>query len=288
MYTRSPFRVVVAIVAIGAVLLPAVHAENPKAAKVSPTYIDDDATLEYFTEKLGTLIAKGKCISPNDVKKKTETDHPFALKTTAPGTTALAPEEVYKKLLSSVYIIGCVKKTDDAEEYEDGWFATAWALTDDGVLMTNWHVFEKADRAYFGVANAKGDVFPMIGSGTTALDTAIGNLFVAGQRLAVVVNGYFGERLMQIAAAHGIETTPTTGYHETLTLFWIRCVREHLAEHTCDTPLVALANGLVARYDKNTPLKHYTRERLFSPAARADWVEPDIAQKEEGVICYNA
>ena len=162
MYTRSPFRVVVAIVAIGAVLLPAVHAENPKAAKVSPTYIDDDATLEYFTEKLGTLIAKGKCISPDDVKKKTETDHPFALKTTAPGTTALAPEEVYKKLLSSVYIIGCVKKTDDPEEYEDGWFATAWALTDDGILMTNWHVFEKVDRAYFGVANAKGDVFPMI------------------------------------------------------------------------------------------------------------------------------
>lgn len=54
----------------------------------------------------------------------------------------------------------------------------------------------------------EGDVFPMIGSGTTALDTAIGNLFVAGQRLAVVVNGYFGERLVQIAAAHGIETVP--------------------------------------------------------------------------------
>ncbi len=162
MHTRSPFQVVVALVAIGAVLLPMLHAENPKAAKVSPTYIDDDATLENFTERLRALIAKGKCIAPDDVKKKTETDHPFAMKTTAPGTTALAPEEVYQKLLNSVYIIGCVKKTDDAEELEDGWFATAWALTDDGVLMTNWHVFEKADRAYFGVANAKGDVFPMI------------------------------------------------------------------------------------------------------------------------------
>ena len=45
MHTRSPFQVVVALVAIGAVLLPMLHAENPKAAKVSPTYIDDDATL---------------------------------------------------------------------------------------------------------------------------------------------------------------------------------------------------------------------------------------------------
>ena len=81
MHTRSPFQVVVALVAIGAVLLPMLHAENPKAAKVSPTYIDDDATLENFTERLRALIAKGKCIAPDDVKKKTETDHPFAMKT---------------------------------------------------------------------------------------------------------------------------------------------------------------------------------------------------------------
>ena len=77
-------------------------------------------------------------------------------------------------------------------------------------------------------------------------------------------------------AAHGIVTTPTGGYHETLTLLWIRLVREYLAEHTCDTPFVVLANGLVARYDKNTPLKYYTRKRLFSCAARAGWVEPDL------------
>jgi hypothetical protein len=79
-------------------------------------------------------------------------------------------------------------------------------------------------------------------------------------------------------AAQGIETTPTGGYHETLTLFWIRCVRAYLAEHTRDTPLVVLANGLCARYDKNTPLKYYTCERLFSPEARAGWVAPDLAK----------
>ena len=82
--------------------------------------------------------------------------------------------------------------------------------------------------------------------------------------------------ILRYNAAHGIAATPTGGYHETLTLFWIRCVRQYLAAHTQDTPLLALANGLVARYDKNTPLKYYTRERLFSPVARAGWVEPDL------------
>jgi hypothetical protein len=83
--------------------------------------------------------------------------------------------------------------------------------------------------------------------------------------------------ILRYNAAHGILTTPTSGYHETLTLFWIRLVRAHLAAHAHDTPLVALANGLVARYDKHTPLHYYTRERLFSPEARTGWVEPDLS-----------
>jgi hypothetical protein len=82
-------------------------------------------------------------------------------------------------------------------------------------------------------------------------------------------------------AAHGIITTPTGGYHETLTRFWIRCVRKYLSAHTYDTPLVALANGLCARYDKNTPLKYYSRERLFSAEARAGWIEPDLFHRKQ-------
>ena len=78
-------------------------------------------------------------------------------------------------------------------------------------------------------------------------------------------------------AAHGIVTTPTGGYHETLTLFWLRVVRAFLeAERNEARPLVRLANELTATHDRGLPLTHYTRERLFSPEARASWVEPDL------------
>jgi hypothetical protein len=78
-------------------------------------------------------------------------------------------------------------------------------------------------------------------------------------------------------AAHGILTTPTGGYHETLTLFWLRTVRAFLeAERNEARPLVHLANELIATHDKSLPLSHYTRDRLFSPEARAHWVEPDL------------
>jgi hypothetical protein len=78
-------------------------------------------------------------------------------------------------------------------------------------------------------------------------------------------------------AAHGVRVTPTGGYHETLTLFWLRTVRRFLeAERNEARALVHLANDLIASADKGLPLAHYTRERLFSPEARANWVEPDL------------
>jgi hypothetical protein len=78
-------------------------------------------------------------------------------------------------------------------------------------------------------------------------------------------------------AAHGIRTTPTGGYHETLTIFWLRAVRAYLdAERNEARALVHLANELAATHDKGLPLSYYTRDRLFSPEARAAWVEPDL------------
>ncbi|HEX8720397.1 MAG TPA: hypothetical protein VF736_07135 [Pyrinomonadaceae bacterium] len=78
-------------------------------------------------------------------------------------------------------------------------------------------------------------------------------------------------------AAHGILPTPTGGYHETLTVFWLRAVRAYLEGGRNEArSLTSLANELAATADKRLPLEHYTRERLFSAEARARWVEPDL------------
>jgi hypothetical protein len=77
--------------------------------------------------------------------------------------------------------------------------------------------------------------------------------------------------------AHGIPATPTGGYHETLTLFWMRFVRSFLeGELNEGRSLVALANDLVGGAGVGLPLTFYTRELLFSAEARAGWVEPDL------------
>jgi hypothetical protein len=79
-------------------------------------------------------------------------------------------------------------------------------------------------------------------------------------------------------ASHGITQTRTSGYHETMTIFWLRIVREYLSEASpVDCSLATLANGLVERYgDKGLPFTYYTRELILSGEARTDWVEPDL------------
>lgn len=83
--------------------------------------------------------------------------------------------------------------------------------------------------------------------------------------------------ILRYNAAHGVRTTPTGGYHETLTLFWMRRVRAFLEDGRNEArSLVALANDLADALDSRLPFEYYTRERLFSSEARAAWVEPDL------------
>jgi hypothetical protein len=65
-------------------------------------------------------------------------------------------------------------------------------------------------------------------------------------------------------------------YHETITLFWMRTVAEFNALKK-GTSLLEKANAVAYKWDKDYPLKFYSRELLFSDEARERFVEPDLA-----------
>lgn len=77
--------------------------------------------------------------------------------------------------------------------------------------------------------------------------------------------------------AHGTPNTETSGYHETITVFWLRTVANFIEKTGREHGLANLANSLQAFCsDTNLPLKYYSRERLFSTEARMKYVEPDL------------
>ncbi|BAZ67676.1 MAG: hypothetical protein KME28_14490 [Pelatocladus maniniholoensis HA4357-MV3] len=90
-----------------------------------------------------------------------------------------------------------------------------------------------------------------------------------------------GERIRQdiqrYNAAMGIQTTKDSGYHETLTRFWVYMVRRYLLVNQQQVSLLQLTNGLIDSYgNKHLPLQYYSRDLLMSWEARNSWVKPDL------------
>ena len=65
------------------------------------------------------------------------------------------------------------------------------------------------------------------------------------------------------------------GYHETITLLFMRRAAQYLREAPGPVSLAAAVEELAGACDMRWPLRHYSPERLWSAEARAGWVEPD-------------
>ncbi len=86
------------------------------------------------------------------------------------------------------------------------------------------------------------------------------------------------ERIRAYNDATGVANTTSSGYHETLTRFYLHIIRHFIGSADLRRPIDELARSLIEQWgDRDLPLRHYSRERLFSAAARSEWIEPDLA-----------
>ena len=76
----------------------------------------------------------------------------------------------------------------------------------------------------------------------------------------------------------GVDFTKEMPFHETLTVFWMRTV-DGFRKSKKDVSIVEICNELTEKFDKDYPLRFYTRELLFSDKARAEFVEADLILK---------
>ncbi|MFK7919051.1 MAG: hypothetical protein AB8G14_13325 [Ilumatobacter sp.] len=68
--------------------------------------------------------------------------------------------------------------------------------------------------------------------------------------------------------ATGVSNTDSSGYHETLTRYYVGAVASQL-----HNGLPAVLSSDVC--DRSAPATYWSRDRLFTPSARLGWVEPD-------------
>jgi serine protease Do len=160
--SRSPFFVVLSLI----FAVPAAAEPPATALTATPTakpwFVDDEKFFADFMEKLTDLAKDGKCLDHDKLVAKMKPGTKAKLIAAKPSDKALSPEEVYKAALPSVFIVGSVYKDKDGD-WQDGLYATAWVAAADGILVTNWHVFEDLEPGeVFGVVDHKGKVYPVV------------------------------------------------------------------------------------------------------------------------------
>lgn len=77
--------------------------------------------------------------------------------------------------------------------------------------------------------------------------------------------------------AHGVANSETSGYHETITSAYVALLSMWCDAHPFESAAVRLSSlRRSAVVERDVLLRFYSREVLFSTAARARWVKPDL------------
>ena len=81
--------------------------------------------------------------------------------------------------------------------------------------------------------------------------------------------------IFKLLKAFEVDLSKEMPYHETLTVFWLKTV-ENFKSSEIECSNLELYNKLVANFDKDYPLRFYSRELLFSEKARVCFIEADL------------
>ena len=86
------------------------------------------------------------------------------------------------------------------------------------------------------------------------------------------------ETIKSYNVATGVENTDTDGYHYTITKASMMATQSVISEAPDDTAVIDITNMMITgKYGKpDWLLAHWSKDVLFSVAARRGWVAPDI------------
>jgi len=84
--------------------------------------------------------------------------------------------------------------------------------------------------------------------------------------------------IFNLLQSFGVDLDKEMSYHETMTRFWMKVVYD-FAKARNGYSVVETANLILDNFsDKDLPLQFYSRELLFSDAARKDFIKSDLKE----------
>ncbi len=141
------------------------------ALLAAPPVVDDLGLTKSLQEKLGLLVDQKSAVTGQTLSEALQK----APKAMEIKPTQAKPAAEYEGLTKCVYMLGSVYKCGKCEHWHSAGSATAWCVSSDGLMVTNYHVFKKAEGDAWGVCGFNGEVHPVkeILAGNEADDVAL-------------------------------------------------------------------------------------------------------------------
>jgi serine protease Do len=120
-----------------------------------PIVINDSALSRDLGKKIGELVDASKTTGAKELIEQ------LSRKSTALALAKPSDKvstDIYSQCVDSVGIIASVYKCGKCDKWHRSGCATCWILSEDGVMVTNYHVFENAKHSGWGVLLRDGRV----------------------------------------------------------------------------------------------------------------------------------
>jgi S1-C subfamily serine protease len=128
-------------------------------AKGNLPIIDDQKILKQVPARIGSFVEKKEVLVWKDmVKQMQRTEAKLGL----PPASSKPLKNIYANRSNSVVAVASVYKCGRCTKWHSSGAATGWILTADGVMATNYHVFDGKERAGFGIMTHDGRFAPVV------------------------------------------------------------------------------------------------------------------------------
>ena len=117
--------------------------------------VDDAVIIKSLSTGIGKLVDDGEAVSSKVLAKQLDRAQS---KLSLPKPLSVKLDDIYGKCSDSVVVIASVYKCSKCTKWHKSGGATGWILTEDGVMVTNYHVFEGKDVSGFGIRTRDGKV----------------------------------------------------------------------------------------------------------------------------------
>lgn len=129
------------------------------SAKENLSVVDDHKILKQTPEKIGAFVDKKKAIAWEKIIQQLNRTR---TKLVLPKASSNPLKNLYANRADGVVSVASVYKCNHCTHWHSSGAATGWILTADGVMVTNYHVFNGKKVAGYGIRTHDGRYAPVI------------------------------------------------------------------------------------------------------------------------------